>query len=38
MTDPRTQVVERGYDAIADRFLEWRDRIVDDPRARGVMR
>ena len=32
MTDPRTRVVERGYDAISDRFLEWRDRIVDDPR------
>lgn len=32
MTDPRTQVVERGYDAIPDRFLEWRDQIVDDPR------
>ena len=32
MTDPRTHVVERGYDAIADSFLEWRDRIVDDPR------
>jgi len=32
VTDPRTQVVERGYDAISDRFLEWRDQIVDDPR------
>ncbi len=32
MTDPRTRVVERGYDAISDRFLEWRDQIVDDPR------
>jgi cyclopropane fatty-acyl-phospholipid synthase-like methyltransferase len=32
MSDPRTHVVERGYDVISDRFLEWRDRIVDDPR------
>ena len=32
MTDPRTRVVERGYDAISDRFLEWRDQIADDPR------
>ena len=32
MTDSRTRVVERGYDAISDTFLEWRDRIVDDPR------
>ncbi len=32
MTDSRTRVVERGYDAISDRFLDWRDRIVDDPR------
>lgn len=33
MTDPRTALVGAGYDAIADRFLEWRDRIVGDPRA-----
>jgi cyclopropane fatty-acyl-phospholipid synthase-like methyltransferase len=32
MSDPRTRVVERGYDVISDRFLDWRDRIVDDPR------
>lgn len=32
MSDPRTRVVERGYDSISDSFLEWRDRIVDDPR------
>ncbi len=32
MSDPRTEIVARGYDAIADRFLEWRDRIDDDPR------
>jgi cyclopropane fatty-acyl-phospholipid synthase-like methyltransferase len=32
VSDPRTRVVERGYDSISDSFLEWRDRIVDDPR------
>ena len=32
MSDPRTQIVARGYDRIADRFLEWRDRIEDDSR------
>ena len=32
MSDPRTRVVERGYDAISGSFVEWRDRIVDDPR------
>ena len=32
VSDPSTHVVERGYDGIADHFLEWRDRIVDDPR------
>ena len=32
MTDPRTQLVGRGYDKIGDRFTEWRDRIVGDPR------
>ena len=30
--DSRTRVVQHGYDAISDAFLEWRDRIVDDPR------
>jgi len=33
MSDPRVQIVERGYDRIADTFAAWRDRIVDDPRA-----
>ena len=33
MTDPRTRLVGEGYDVIADRFVEWRDRIVGDPRA-----
>ena len=30
--DPRTELVGRGYDAIGERFAEWRDRIVGDPR------
>ena len=34
MSDPRTRIVERGYDVIGDRFVEWRDRIVGDPRRR----
>jgi SAM-dependent methyltransferase len=33
MTDPRVQIVERGYDRIADRFAAWRDEIKGDPRA-----
>jgi SAM-dependent methyltransferase len=32
MTDPRTQIVADGYDAIGERFAEWRDRIAGDPR------
>lgn len=32
MSDPRTRIVEQGYDVIADTFVEWRDRIVGDPR------
>ena len=32
MSDPRTQLVAETYDAIADRFVEWQDVIVDDPR------
>ena len=32
MTDPRTELIGRGYDAIGERFTEWRDRIVGDPR------
>jgi SAM-dependent methyltransferase len=32
MTDPRTRLVGDGYDAMADRFAEWRDRIAGDPR------
>ena len=32
MSDRPTHIVEQGYDEIADSFVEWRDRIVDDPR------
>lgn len=32
MSDPRVEIVARGYDRIADRFLAWRDRIAGDPR------
>jgi ubiquinone/menaquinone biosynthesis C-methylase UbiE len=30
--DPRTELVGRGYDVIGERFAEWRDKIVGDPR------
>jgi SAM-dependent methyltransferase len=32
MSDPRTRIVGEGYDAMADHFADWRDRIVGDPR------
>lgn len=32
MTDARTQLVARGYDVIGETFVDWRDRIVGDPR------
>jgi hypothetical protein len=32
LTDPRAELVGRGYDVIGERFAEWRDRIVGDPR------
>jgi cyclopropane fatty-acyl-phospholipid synthase-like methyltransferase len=32
ISDPRTELVGRGYDAIGNRFAEWRDQIVGDPR------
>jgi SAM-dependent methyltransferase len=32
VTDPRTKLVGSAYDAIGEFFLEWRDRIVGDPR------
>jgi SAM-dependent methyltransferase len=34
VTDHRTQIVAQGYDAMADRFRDWRDRIEGDPRGR----
>ena len=38
MTDERIRVVEQGYDVLADRFLEWSQRVEDDPRPRLVER
>jgi cyclopropane fatty-acyl-phospholipid synthase-like methyltransferase len=32
VSDPRTELVGRGYDEIGERFAEWCDRIVGDPR------
>jgi cyclopropane fatty-acyl-phospholipid synthase-like methyltransferase len=32
VTDPRTELVGRGYDEIGERFAQWRDLIVGDPR------
>jgi cyclopropane fatty-acyl-phospholipid synthase-like methyltransferase len=32
VADPRTELVGRGYDVIGERFEEWRDCIVGDPR------
>jgi cyclopropane fatty-acyl-phospholipid synthase-like methyltransferase len=32
VTDPRTQIVADGYDAMGETFAEWRERIVGDPR------
>jgi SAM-dependent methyltransferase len=34
VSDPRTRLVGDGYDEIGERFEEWRDRIVGDPRRR----
>ena len=36
MTDPRAQVVGESYDAIGERFDEWRRQIVGDPRERWL--
>src|SRR5437764_778463 len=30
--DPRIELVGRSYDAMGERFAEWRDQIVGDPR------
>jgi trans-aconitate methyltransferase len=32
VSDPRTELVGRGYDVMGERFAEWRDQIVGDPR------
>ncbi len=32
MSDPRTQLVGAGYDAMADTWEEWSARVTDDPR------
>jgi predicted TPR repeat methyltransferase len=34
LTDDPKRIVERGYDAIADRFAEWQGRISDEARLR----
>jgi SAM-dependent methyltransferase len=34
VADPRAHLVGRGYDEIGERFDEWRERIVGDPRER----
>ena len=33
MSDPRTQLVGAGYDAMADTWEAWKERITGDPRA-----
>ena len=33
MSDPRTQIVGAGYDAMVDTWERWASRIEDDPRA-----
>ena len=33
MTDPRTELVGAGYDAMIDTWESWKDQITDDPRA-----
>ena len=38
MTDERIRVVKRGYDALADRFLSWAERVHGDPRPRLIER
>jgi len=34
MRDPRKEIVEAGYDVLADGFLAWSASIEDDPRER----
>jgi SAM-dependent methyltransferase len=38
VSDERIRVVERAYDALADRFLEWSQAVEGDPRPRLVER
>jgi SAM-dependent methyltransferase len=33
VSDPRTQLVGAGYDAMADTWEAWKEQITDDPRA-----
>lgn len=33
MSDPRTQLVGAGYDAMTETWEEWKDQIEDDPRS-----
>lgn len=35
-TDPRAELVGKGYDEIGERFDEWRERIAGDPRERWL--
>ena len=32
MSDPRTKLVADAYDAIGETFVDWRERVVGDPR------
>jgi cyclopropane fatty-acyl-phospholipid synthase-like methyltransferase len=32
VSDPRVEIVAKGYDEMADTFADWRDRIEGDPR------
>jgi SAM-dependent methyltransferase len=38
VSDSRTRIVGDGYDAMCDRFAEWRDRIEGDPRVEWLER
>jgi SAM-dependent methyltransferase len=38
VTDERIRMVERGYDALADHFLEWSQAVEGDPRPQFVER
>ena len=34
MSDPRKEIVQAGYDAMAEHYLDWGGRVEGDPRAR----